>query len=167
MFKRNLQKLISILESSSINNIEISSFWGFRKIKLGKDQETHSKGNISTEINSKINNIEDFSRSAQNTDDVKLNDAISISQQPPEVLSEETLKILSPLVGTFYLSPKPGSPPFISEGDRIEIGQTLCIVEAMKIFNEIESEYEGKIIKILVEDGTPIEYDQPLIILKK
>ena len=78
-----------------------------------------------------------------------------------------TIKILSPLVGTFYIRPKPGSPPFINEGDNIEVGQTLCIVEAMKIFNEIESEYEGKIIKILIEDGTPIEYDQPLMIIKK
>ena len=68
-------------------------------------------------------------------------------------------------MGTFYLSSKPGEPPFVSVGDKVSKGQTLCIIEAMKIFNEIESEYDGKIVEILVKDGTPVEFDQPLMLI--
>ena len=71
----------------------------------------------------------------------------------------------APLVGTFYNSPKPGEPSFIKAGDKITKGQTLCIIEAMKIFNEIESEVSGKIVKVLVDDNSPVEYDQPLFLV--
>ena len=74
--------------------------------------------------------------------------------------------ITAPLVGTFYLSPKPEDPPFIKKVDKIDIGQTICIIEAMKIFNEIESEVAGIIEDILVEDMTPIEYGQKIISIK-
>lgn len=70
--------------------------------------------------------------------------------------------IVSPIVGTFYRSPSPEDDPFVKVGDHVEKGQTVCIVEAMKIMNEIESEFSGNISKILVEDGQPVEYDQPL-----
>ena len=73
--------------------------------------------------------------------------------QEPNISTENTITIKAPLVGTFYNSPKPDTPPFISEGDKIQEGQIICIIEAMKIFNEIESEYSGKILKILVEDA--------------
>lgn len=71
----------------------------------------------------------------------------------------------SPIVGTFYKSPSPDSDPFIKVGDKVEKGQTLCIIEAMKIMNEVESEYSGTIQEILVSDGTPVEFDQPLFII--
>ena len=70
--------------------------------------------------------------------------------------------ITAPLVGTFYESPKPGEPPFINIGDIVEVGQSLCIIEAMKIFNAIESDYSGEIVEILVQDGEPVEFGQPL-----
>ena len=70
--------------------------------------------------------------------------------------------ITAPLVGTFYESPKPGEPPFINIGDVIEVGQSLCIIEAMKIFNAIESDYSGEIVEVLVQDGEPVEFGQPL-----
>jgi len=70
--------------------------------------------------------------------------------------------IRSPIVGTFYRSPSPDTDAFVKEGDTISRGDTLCIVEAMKIMNEIESEHAGKIVKILVDDGQPVEFDQPL-----
>ncbi|HET6528736.1 MAG TPA: acetyl-CoA carboxylase biotin carboxyl carrier protein [Balneolaceae bacterium] len=73
--------------------------------------------------------------------------------------------VKSPIVGTFYRSPSPDDDPFIKVGDQVEKGQTLCIVEAMKIMNEIESEYSGEVKKILVEDGEAIEFDQPLFII--
>jgi acetyl-CoA carboxylase biotin carboxyl carrier protein len=77
----------------------------------------------------------------------------------------EVLK--SPIVGTFYEAPSPDSDPFVTVGDRIEAGQTICIVEAMKIMNEIEAEFSGTVEKILVDNGSPVEYDQPLFIIKK
>ena len=165
MFKHNLQKLIKIFESSSLSSIEVTSFWGFRKIRLAKNNTNSIETLDASPLNpDESKTVPDNSLGNTPDNQVVLN---KVKKSSNEVTSEENIKILSPLVGTFYISPKPGSPPFISEGDNIEIGQTLCIVEAMKIFNEIESEYDGKIVKILVEDGTPIEYDQPLMILKK
>ena len=79
--------------------------------------------------------------------------------------NENTETIKAPLVGTYYQSSKPETPPFILEGDIIKVGQVICIIEAMKIFNEIESEVSGKVVKILIKDGTPVEYDQDLIII--
>lgn len=78
---------------------------------------------------------------------------------------EKYIEIKSPMIGTFFRSPNPESGPFLSVGDTVEAGQTVCIVEAMKLFNEIESEISGKVIKVLVEDTTPVEYDQPLFLV--
>ena len=75
------------------------------------------------------------------------------------------LEIKSPMVGTFYRSPSPDKPPFIKVGDRIEKGDVVCIVEAMKLFNEIESEISGKIVKVVSEDAAPVEYDQVLFLV--
>ena len=77
--------------------------------------------------------------------------------------SEEGFDIIkSPIVGTFYESSSPGSPAFVKQGDKVAIGQVLCIVEAMKLMNEIESETAGEIVKVLVSNGQPVEYGQPL-----
>lgn len=80
--------------------------------------------------------------------------------------SRPTVEIRSPMIGTFYRSSNPDSPPFVSVGDRIVKGQTVCIIEAMKLFNEIESEVSGTIVKALVENATPVEYDQPLYLVE-
>jgi acetyl-CoA carboxylase biotin carboxyl carrier protein len=69
------------------------------------------------------------------------------------------------MIGTFYRSSAPDKPPFVNIGDVVEVGQPLCIIEAMKLFNEIESDVKGKIVKILVENATPVEYDQPLFLI--
>jgi acetyl-CoA carboxylase biotin carboxyl carrier protein len=76
-------------------------------------------------------------------------------------------KILSPMVGTYYASPSPDSPVFVKEGDIIKKGQPLAILEAMKIMNELEAEFDCKILKLLVEDGKPVEYDMPLFVVEK
>ena len=76
------------------------------------------------------------------------------------------ITIKSPMIGTFYKSASPESPLFVNVGDEIKPGQTVCIIEAMKLFNEIEAEISGKIVKILVENATPVEYDQPLFIVE-
>ncbi|MFA5113072.1 MAG: acetyl-CoA carboxylase biotin carboxyl carrier protein [Candidatus Margulisiibacteriota bacterium] len=75
--------------------------------------------------------------------------------------------ITSPMVGTFYRSPSPESAPFVEAGDEVEPGKVVCIIEAMKLFNEIESEVRGKIVKVLVENGKPVEFGQKLFLVKK
>jgi acetyl-CoA carboxylase biotin carboxyl carrier protein len=75
--------------------------------------------------------------------------------------------ITSPMVGTFYAAPSPDSPPFVQAGDTVRKGQTLCILEAMKIMNELEAEYDCKILEVLVQDGEPVEYDKPLFRVEK
>lgn len=75
------------------------------------------------------------------------------------------IQIKSPMVGTFYRSSGPDKGPFVKVGDSVDVGSKVCIIEAMKLFNEIESELKGKILKVLVEDATPVEYDQPLFLI--
>ncbi len=83
----------------------------------------------------------------------------------PAATPSNLIEIKSPMIGTFYLTPNPDSAPFATEGATIKAGQTVCIIEAMKLFNEIESEVSGKIVKILVSNATPVEYDQPLFLV--
>lgn len=91
----------------------------------------------------------------------------SAAAPPAAAKAEEGLhSVRSPIVGTFYESPSPGSPPFAKVGDTVEIGQVLCIVEAMKLMNEIESDVAGEIIKKLVNNGQPIEYGQELFAIR-
>lgn len=87
----------------------------------------------------------------------------------PSAVEDETAGahvIKSPIVGTFYASPSPGAPPFIKPGDSVSVGQVLCIVEAMKLMNEIESDYSGTIVKCFVQNGEPVEYGQQLFAVK-
>ena len=87
---------------------------------------------------------------------------------PAEKASEDTSKyieIKSPIIGTLYRKPSPDKPVFVKVGDTIEAGDTVCIIEAMKLFNEVESEVSGKIVKVLVEDSSPVEFDQPLFLI--
>ncbi len=75
-------------------------------------------------------------------------------------------EVKSPMIGTFYRSSSPEKPPFVGVGDEVKKGDTICIIEAMKLFNEIEAEISGKIVKVLVDDSTPVEYDQPLFLIE-
>lgn len=83
-----------------------------------------------------------------------------------EAPAANTIEIKSPMIGTFYRSSSPDKPAFVEVGDMIKPGDTVCIIEAMKLFNEIESEVAGKVVKVLVNDNTPIEYDQPLFLVE-
>lgn len=80
--------------------------------------------------------------------------------------NDKLITIKSPMIGTFYRSPSPDKPSFVNVGDDIKQGDVLCIVEAMKLFNEIESEVSGKIVKVLIDDASPVEYDQPLFLVE-
>lgn len=86
--------------------------------------------------------------------------------EAPTSLAGKTLEIKSPMIGTFYRSSNPDTPPFISVGDKVTKGQTVCIIEAMKLFNEIESEVSGTVVKVLLENATPVEYDQVLFVVE-
>jgi acetyl-CoA carboxylase biotin carboxyl carrier protein len=93
--------------------------------------------------------------------------AIAAPPVPAKPAPEEGLHMVrSPIVGTYYESPSPGSPPFCRPGDKVELGQILCIVEAMKLMNEIESDVAGELVKILVNNGQPIEYGQELFSIR-
>ncbi len=81
-------------------------------------------------------------------------------------LEEELHEVKSPIVGTFYESPSPGAPPFVKVGDQVEVGQVLCIVEAMKLMNEIESDVPGEMVKRIAASGQPVEYGQPLFAIR-
>jgi acetyl-CoA carboxylase biotin carboxyl carrier protein len=86
---------------------------------------------------------------------------------PAETASgKKMLEIKSPMIGTFYRTPNPDSPPFVSVGDKVTKGQPVCIIEAMKLFNEIESEVSGTIVKVMVENSSPVEYDQVLFVVE-
>ncbi len=85
---------------------------------------------------------------------------------PPPSVESKWVEITSPMVGTFYRSPAPDEPPFVETGDRISTGQTVCIIEAMKLMNEIEAEFSGQVMEILIQNGSPVEYGQPLMRIK-
>lgn len=91
--------------------------------------------------------------------------ATPAAEAPAAASNSNLVTIKSPMIGTFYRSSSPDKPPFVSVGDEISAGKVICIVEAMKLFNEIESEVSGKIVKVLVDDAQPIEYDQPLFLV--
>jgi acetyl-CoA carboxylase biotin carboxyl carrier protein len=95
--------------------------------------------------------------------------AVAAAEKPAkaaEAPAGNTVTIKSPMIGTFYRSASPDKPSFVNVGDEVTPGKVVCIIEAMKLFNEIESEVSGKIIKVLVEDASPVEYDQPLFLVE-
>ena len=95
--------------------------------------------------------------------------AAASAAQPPKPAATDESKLItvrSPMIGTFYRSSSPDKPPFVSAGDEVAPGKVLCIIEAMKLFNEIESEVSGKIVKVLAENASPVEYDQPLFLIE-
>ena len=168
MLENNIKNLIKILEESKVDELEISTFWGKQKIKIRKKSVQSSENyiesnhsNISAPIINAPDNNSDIPTAIEIEKVVNKSEKISASNST----EENTSIIKSPLVGTYYQSSKPDMPPFISEGDIIKAGQVICIIEAMKIFNEIESEISGKVVNILIKDGTPVEYDQDLIVV--
>ncbi|SNR60038.1 acetyl-CoA carboxylase biotin carboxyl carrier protein [Desulfurobacterium atlanticum] len=145
-----IEKLLKSLENSSIEEIEIE----VEGMKL-KAKYTRQKPSSQPVI------IEKIPEPAYH----------SVKQEHPKeesIAEPENIHVVkSPIVGTFYRAPSPGAEPFVKEGDFVEKGQTLCIIEALKVMNEIESDVSGRVVKILVEDGQPVEFDQPLFHIEK
>ena len=120
-----------------------------------------------------------YASNMQSSPSIMISDAPASTSQPQAVSVTETpkndtlataagkvIEVKSPMVGTFYRSAGPGKGPFVSVGDSIEKGSVVCVIEAMKLFNEIESEVGGKILKVMVEDASPVEYDQVLFLVE-
>ena len=142
MWQDKLKEIIYILENSDVNEIEIT-FWG-KKIRVLKNSP-----NVTTNSPDKTINTKDIQSSSDNLENQNLDD-------------ENKISILSPMPGVFYSSQSPDKPPYVKEGDTIKSGQVLCIIESMKIMNEIESEHNGVIKKIFVNNTDPVEFNQPL-----
>ncbi|MEC7901350.1 MAG: acetyl-CoA carboxylase biotin carboxyl carrier protein [Candidatus Neomarinimicrobiota bacterium] len=146
MWQNKLKEIIYILENSDVNEIEIN-FWG-RKFRVVKSPAI----NVVDE-NSK-NNFSDFSKKMEKTE----SKVSSVDSSSSSIANE----ILSPMPGTFYAAPSPDADAFIKKGAQVKKGDILCIIEAMKIMNEIEAEHSGVISEILINNGEPVEYNQPL-----
>ncbi len=153
MWQDKLKEIIYILENSNVNEIEVN-FWG-RKYRVSK------QANVVVQDGSIP--IEKSPRSVNEDQNISLNEGVTPESNTSE--SEEGEELLSPMPGTFYSAPTPEDPSFVNVGDEVKKGQTLCIIEAMKIMNEIESEYDGTIADIKVNNGDPVEYNQILFII--
>tara|TARA_B100001540_G_scaffold104660_1_gene94499 strand:- start:3911 stop:4381 length:471 start_codon:yes stop_codon:yes gene_type:complete len=153
MWQDKLKEIIYILENSNVNEIEVN-FWG-RKYRVSK------QANVVVQDGSIP--IEKSPRSVNEDQNISLNEGVTPESNTSE--SEEGEELLSPMPGTFYSAPTPEDPSFVNVGDEVKKGQTLCIIEAMKIMNEIESEYDGTITDIKVNNGDPVEYNQTLFII--
>ena len=153
MWQDKLKEIIYILENSNVNEIEVK-FWG-RKYRVSK------QANVVVQDGSIP--IEKSPRSLNEDQNISLNEGVTPESNTSD--SEEGEELLSPMPGTFYSAPTPEDPSFVNVGDEVKKGQTLCIIEAMKIMNEIESEYDGTITDIKVNNGDPVEYNQTLFII--
>jgi len=147
---KDIKKLLEAFDKSKTNILELETE-EFR-IYLDKSVNATNVANIV--------NVEPQAIQAPQTPIVQKVEA------KPECEVEGEL-ITSPMVGTFYQAPSPDSPPFVRVGDKVRKGDTLCIIEAMKIFNELEAEFNCEILEILVEDGQPVEFDTPLFRVKR
>ena len=167
-----IKQLIRILQDSEVDSLEISSFWGMSNIKLSKNSNIKVVPSSSHLESPKQNIVEIKDKTIDNKEEVTIPvDPITINSEPEATVEnlpaeDKTDYITAPLVGTYYSSPKPDDPPFIKKGDKVDIGQTICIIEAMKIFNEIDAEVSGVVDEILVEDGAPVEYGQEIISIR-
>jgi len=154
MKKSQILELVEILESHDISEIEVSR-WG-KKIRIAKN----SAGNAQNVITVK--------ETVGNSASPQFVEVAAIAEERktvPESDNGSGTEIKSPIVGTFYQAPAPDAEPYVKVGDRISIGQPLCIIEAMKIMNVIESEVAGKLVKVLVNNAQPVEYNQTLFII--
>jgi len=157
MWQDKLKEIIYILENSNVNEIEIKS-WGhqYRVVK--------NPGVISNSIN----NLEQPTVLSESNSKTKVELIKEKNTAEPEPITEETAieEVLSPMPGTFYAAPTPEDSNYVEVGDNVNKGQTLCIIEAMKIMNEIESDHDGVIAEIKIDDGNPVEYNQVLFTIK-
>ena len=159
----DLDRLIEKISNSDIQEFSLEGEDFKLEIKRNLFDNNHSTNNLSTSDSSDKQIVE--SQIVPN-DNIKIATTSEVSQISPPGRSDLT-EITSPMVGTFYRAAAPGEDPFVELGSKINIGQTICILEAMKLMNEIESEFNAEIVEILVENGTPVEFGQVLMRVKQ
>ena len=147
MWQDKVKEIIYILENSNVNEIEVT-FWG-KKIRVLKDSS-----NVTTRKADQIVSANNIKSSSPTNDNYKKDD------------NDNLREVLSPMPGVFYSSQSPDKPPYVNEGDKVKSGQVICIIESMKIMNEIESEHSGVVKKILMNNSEPVEFNQPLFIIE-
>ncbi len=157
---RYVKKLIDIIDESTVDSIEITSDKGM-KIRISKSPQQRGPMQMAAPL--PMPTIVPAAPLGR----ISPAQGVPVVAEPevaaaPEAPKAAGLEIKSPMVGTFYKSPEPGAKAYVSVGDRVSKGQIVCIIEAMKIMNEIESEYSGVVREILVEDAQPVEYGQVL-----
>ncbi len=157
MRAREIRELVKIVEESQIGELEITYWWG-RKVRISKGIAGTGSGRSA--------GIEIVTAAAQPA-------VTPLPHHTPAAMTPEPadnpgnfIEIKAPMVGTFYRAPAPEADPYVREGDAVEPGKVLCIIEAMKLMNEIEAECSGKIVKILAQNGQPVEYNQPLFLVE-
>jgi len=151
MWQDRLKEILYILENSDVNEIDVT-FFGIR-YRVVKEAPGVEEGLPVATVTPK-----------QTTDRSDIPEMSETATKEPD--STPGVEVLSPMPGTFYRAPSPDDPPFVKEGDSVKKGDPLCIIEAMKIMNEIEAEDNGVIQKILVESGQAVEFNQPLFIIE-
>ena len=154
----DLDRLIEKISSSDIQEFSLE----------GEDFKLEIKRNLLGKSYSTNNSLEEQITASQSVpiDNITLSSNAEVSQVAPPGRSD-LADITSPMVGTFYRASAPGEDPFVDVGSSIKVGQTICILEAMKLMNEIESEFNAEIVEILVENGTPVEFGQVLMRVKQ
>jgi acetyl-CoA carboxylase biotin carboxyl carrier protein len=146
-----IEKLVKILESSIVSEIEVTDIWG-RKVRVSKSTNNTVPGQSPTQAPIAQIRTENVAQPA--------------AEKTMDTMSKNAVAIRSPIVGTFYRASSPEIRPYVEIGDIVKSGQVVCIVEAMKLMNEIESDVAGKITKILVKNEAPIEYNQELFLVE-
>lgn len=157
---RKVKKLIELLEESGVSEIEIHE--GEESVRISRSTNTGGTQTVThthTHQQEQETGFPPPSPAQQET--------AAGGRDDPLSLNESGHIITSPMVGTFYSSSSPGSPPFVDEGDPVSVGDVICIIEAMKIMNQVESDVDGVLSRILVENGDPVEYGQPLFVISK
>jgi acetyl-CoA carboxylase biotin carboxyl carrier protein len=165
--RARIRELASILKAEDIDEIELRRWWTtVRVVRRRAGQTAEERAAAAVESAAEL---EGGARPQ-----TPVGDGSFTPEKVPETAvdcgessrSAELVSIVSPMVGTFYRAPAPGSEPFVSVGDRVEIGEVLCVIEAMKLMNEIEADRSGVIKKVLVEDNQPVEFGQPLFLVE-
>ena len=158
----DLNRLIEKISTSDIQEFSLEGEDFKLEIKRNLSENNHSIKNLTT--NNSLDKQKNSSQIPPN-ENIALSSKPEIAQVAPPGRSD-LMEITSPMVGTFYSAAAPGEEPFVEVGSKITVGQTICILEAMKLMNEIESEFNAEIVEILVENGTPVEFGQVLMRIK-
>ena len=159
----DLNRLIEKISASDIQEFSLEGEDFKLEIKRNLFEQTHVSNNLTS--NNSFNRQPIANQKSIN-DSVSLVSESEVTQVAPPGRSDLT-EITSPMVGTFYRAAAPGEAPFVEVGNNVKVGQTICILEAMKLMNEIESEFDAEIVEILVENGTPVEFGQVLMRVKQ